>query len=136
MKFDIYKAGGIIIRDRKLLVAKAKNKEFYVSPGGKLENHENAKQALKRELLEEFNIQTNESDFEEFGTFYAEAAGQDSKILRMDVFIVKKWLGDITASSEIEKILWIDSNNIDNIKIGSIFEHNIIPELKSRRLID
>ena len=136
MKYQIHKAAGILIKNRKLLVEKSVNKDFFISPGGSVEPGESAKQTLVRELLEEFNVQVNEDDLSEFGTFTAKAAGQEDKIVKMDVFIVNKWFGEPEPDHEVEKILWISSNIPENIKVGSIFEHEVIPRLKQQGLID
>ena len=131
----IHKAAGIIIRDQKLLVERSKGKEFFVSPGGKLENGETPKQALVRELMEEFSIKTKEEDFQEFGTFEAAAAGRENTKVKMDVFIVKSWGGEPTPNMEVEEIRWIESANPEGLKLGSIFEHDVIPKLKEKGLI-
>lgn len=136
MKYQIYKAAGILIKNRKLLVEKSVNKDFFISPGGSVEPGESAKQTLVRELLEEFKLQVNEDDLSEFGTFTAKAAGQEDKIVKMDVFIVNKWFGEPEPDHEVEKILWISSSIPENIKVGSIFEHEVIPRLKKQNLID
>ena len=57
---DIYKAAGVLIQDRRLLVERSESKKFYISPGGSIEDGETAKGALRRELREEFDIETNE----------------------------------------------------------------------------
>jgi mutator protein MutT len=134
--FDIYKSGGVIIRDRKLLVERSFGKEFFIAPGGSIEAGESPRQALVRELQEEFAIEVKEGDLEEFGTFYAEAAGKDGKTLRMDVFMVKGWSGEPRPNSEVEEIRWITSEIPEDIKVGSIFEHEVLPRLKSSDLID
>lgn len=131
----IHKSAGIIIKDRKLLVERSGGKEFFVSPGGKLEGDETAKQALVRELMEEFSIKTEEEGFQEFGTFTAKAVGS-GKDLVMDVFIVKSWEGEPTPSGEVEEIRWIESGNPEGLKLGSIFEYDVIPKLKEMELID
>jgi 8-oxo-dGTP pyrophosphatase MutT (NUDIX family) len=133
---DIHKAGGILIKDRKFLVERSKNKTFFIAPGGSIEEGENPKQALIRELLEEFQITVTENNLEEFGTFYAQAAGQEDKYLQMDVFIVKSWQGEPTPDNEVEEILWINSKLPEGIKVGSIFEHEVLPRLKEKNLID
>lgn len=133
---DIHKAGGILIRDRKFLVERSKNKTFFIAPGGSIEACETPKQALVRELFEEFKINVSEDNLEKFGTFYAQAAGQEDKYLQMDVFLVKKWEGELTPDNEVEEMLWINSNLPENIKIGSIFEHEVLPRLKEKGLID
>jgi 8-oxo-dGTP diphosphatase len=132
----IHKAAGILIRDKKLLVSKSKNKDFYVAPGGKVEEGETMDEALVRELDEEFGIQVDESGFERYGDFYDEAAGNPGVMLHMQAFIVKFWEGEPTPSGEIEKIKWITSNIPKDIKVGSIFEHQIIPRLKGEGLIE
>ena len=132
----ILKSAGVIIRDRRLLVERSRGKDFFVSPGGKVEEGETAKQTLTRELKEEFNIGVKEEDLTEFGSFEADAVGKDNVKIKMDVFIVKLWDGEPTPSSEVEEIRWIKSSNSEGLKLGSIFEHDVIPKLKEADLID
>lgn len=136
MSKDIYKAAGIIIRDRKLLVERSKNKDFFISPGGSIEEGETAQQALVRELMEEFQIDVQENDLQKFGTFSARAAGQEDRIVHMEVFIVQKFTGEPTADNEVEEIAWIDSRNEDSLPLGSIFERHVLPQLKKQDLVD
>lgn len=134
--YSIHKAAGIIIRDRLLLVERSTGKEFFISPGGSIEPGESAKQALSRELKEEFEIDAAEEDLEEFGVFYAEAAGRPGEQMRMDVFTVNRFSGEPTPSSEVEEIAWINSDIPEGMQIGSIFAKEIIPRLVSNGLID
>ncbi len=134
-KVDIHKAGGIIIRDRQLLLTRSKGKDFFVAPGGKLENGEMPLQALIRELAEELSITVNEEDLREFGEFRAVAAGSKDKTLQMDVYVVDKWRGEITPSNEIEEVRWVTSQT-DDIEIGSIFRLDVRPKLVEANLID
>jgi 8-oxo-dGTP pyrophosphatase MutT (NUDIX family) len=55
-RIDVHKAGGIIIRDRKLLISRSKGKELFINPGGKVEGSETLKETLVRELMEESQI--------------------------------------------------------------------------------
>lgn len=133
---DIYKAAGILIKDRKLLIEKSENKEYFIAPGGSVEQDETPKEALVRELFEEFGIKVNQEDFEEFGHFHALAAGQEHRTVHMNVFIVKKWIGEPSPHAEVREILWVTSKLPPNTKVGSIFEHEVIPRLKEQDLID
>lgn len=133
---DIFKSAGIIIENRKLLVEKDMDKEFFISPGGKLEKGETSKEALVRELSEEFQISVRGKDLDFFGHFDAPASGQEYRIVHMDIFIVKKYSGEIRHGHKVEKLLWLNSDIPKNIKIGSIFEHEVIPRLKKKGLID
>lgn len=136
MEYHIHKAAGILIKDKRLLVEKSVDKDFFIAPGGSIEPNESVKQALVRELLEEFKITVNEKDLVEFGTFTANAAGQEEKIVQMEVYIVKSWIGEPKPDNEVEKIMWITSDIPKDIKVGSIFEHEVIPRLKQQSLID
>lgn len=136
MQNDIHKAGGILIRDGKLLVERSRGKDHFIAPGGQLEGDETAQQALIRELIEEFQIEVSESDLEEFGTFFAQAATDQSRRVQMDVFLVKTWNGEINPDHEVEEIRWVDSTDVRKLNIGSIFAHDVIPRLKEKGLID
>ena len=135
-KIDIHKAAGVLLRDRKFLITRTKGKNFFIAPGGKVETGETVHQALIRELSEELQINVSDADLQEFGTFYAPAAGSEDKLLQMDVCLVDKWEGEVTPSSEVEELLWIDSTVPDGITLGSIFQHDVLPKLKERNLID
>ena len=135
-KVDIHKAGGILIQNRKFLISRSKGKNSFISPGGKLEPGETPGEALVRELDEEFNVEIELKDLEKFGTFYAPAAEQEDRYLQMDIFLVNQWKGKIQANNEIEEILWINSSIPDQIKLGSVFQHEVLPRLKYEGLID
>lgn len=132
----IKKACGILIKDRKLLVTRTKGKHTFVGPGGKFESAETAQQALIRELREELKIELTEADFSQFGVFKAIAAYDSSKQVEMTVFLVKSWTGEIVPDNEIEEIKWITSSDLASAPVGSIFEHEVIPQLKAQGLID
>lgn len=135
-KDDIHKASGIIIVDRKVLVERSVGKEYFIHPGGKIEPGESPKQAVIRELKEEFQIAVREGDLEEFDHNTAPAANSPEVNVHMDVFLVKKWSGEITPDNEVEEIRWLTSDVPKDIKIGSIMEHETIPKLKAHNLID
>ena len=132
----IHKAAGILIQDRKLLVERSKGKEFFIAPGGSIEPGETAVEALVRELKEEFKIVVKPEDLSVFGTFRAFAAGQEHRVVEMQVFNVARWQGAPTADNEVEEIRWVTSQPEAGIKLGSIFEHEVIPRLKSTDRID
>jgi len=133
-KTDMHKAGGILIKDRRVLVTRDE-KEIFVAPGGSIEIGETASQALIRECHEELDIGVNAKDLKFFGTFYAQAAGDTRKSIRMDVYIIQKWKGEPAPHSEIEELVWIDSKIPQGMKVGSIFEHEVLPRLKTQNLI-
>lgn len=133
---DIHKAAGIIISDRKLLFTRAKDMEFFIDPGGKIEEGETAKQALVRELNEELSIDVDEADLEFFGEYTAEAANHKDKTVHMKAFVVKKWRGKIKPCAEVEELRWLTHEVPDDIKVGSIFGGKVLPRLHELELVD
>ena len=70
MKKHLEVCGAILMKDGKILGAQRNAGKYeYVSykwefPGGKLEEGENAKEALHRELIEEMDVHVSEEDME------------------------------------------------------------------------
>lgn len=124
-----------MIKDRKLLVNKSTKYDFYLSPGGKIEAGETPEGSLIRELKEELNIEVTAKDFYHWRTVEESAAHDLNKLLRMEIFFVTSWCGELVPGNEIEELKWIDSTYPAE-KVGSVIIHYIIPELKAQNLID
>lgn len=127
----IYKIGAIILRDKKILVGKKGNK--FIIPGGRIEVGENHVDCLRRELREELEVDLISQEF--FGTFEDDAALDPGKKIKMEVYMVDI-SGELKASSEIEELRFIDSKNDSNIKLGSIIEKFVIPDLMNKGMIN
>ena len=134
--YTIHKAAGIIIRDRKILVTRTEGKEIFINPGGRLEEGETVMQALIREHDEELGITVAEEDVEFLGTYYSQAAYQPDQVVRLDAHIIHKWSGEIKAAAEVEETREINSSDIGSLPLASILEHDIIPALLEKGLID
>lgn len=133
---NIYKSAGIILQNRKMLVARPFSKPAFVAPGGRIEEDETATQTLVRELRQELSIQTSAYDLSPFGSFSAEAANHPGQRVHMEVFMVRDWQGDIQPNNEIEEIIWLTSDAKYDVEIGSIFNHEVLPRLKELDLVD
>lgn len=129
----IDKVGGIILKDKKILVQrKNNNREECIIPGGKREKNETDIETLKRELKEELCVSV--IDYEFIGGYDDKACFSD-KDIHVQVYLVKIE-GEIKCANEIKEAIWIDRNYKDkNIKIGSILEKYVIPELIKRDLM-
>jgi 8-oxo-dGTP pyrophosphatase MutT (NUDIX family) len=134
--YDIHKAAGIIIVDRKVIATRTVGQDIYIQPGGKLDPGESELDALHRELLEELGITFADEDTEKIDDFYADAAGKPGKRLKLAAYLITRYQGDMAPASEIEEIRAFGSHLPDDVQIGSIFVTEIIPYLKSRDLID
>ncbi|AXY03358.1 NUDIX domain-containing protein [Vibrio alfacsensis] len=132
----MHKSAGIIVKDGALLVLRSKGKDTFYAPGGKLDSAETPEQALCRELLEEVGIQVTLNDLTLFGRFEAPAHDKVDVTLIMDVFFVNAYAGEVVASNEIEECQWVDSSNVDNISISTIFRNNVFPQLVKQGLVN
>ncbi|HDM8215358.1 NUDIX hydrolase [Vibrio campbellii] len=131
----MHKSAGIIIKDGALLVLRSKGKDTFYAPGGKLDSGETPEQALCRELQEEVSIVVAEDTLTLFGRFEAPAHDKDGITLVMDVFFVNDYSGEVVASNEIEECQWVDSSNVDDIAISTIFRNEVFPRLVEQGLV-
>lgn len=130
----IEKAAALIIENRKLLMCRKKDEHFFITPGGKIEEGESIKQALAREVREELGVSVSSADF--IGTFEAAHVSRADTIIKMHTYRVSI---DSTpkAQAEIEALVWLDSDyQSEDIKVSTINEIHVIPELVSRDWID
>lgn len=129
----IDKVGGIILKDKKILVQrKNNNREECIIPGGKRENDETDFEVLKRELMEELTVELLEADF--FGEYFDKACFSGEPLC-VKAYLVKI-NGQIKCNNEIKEALWIDRNYKSlGIKVGSILGDYVIPELMNRGLM-
>ena len=132
----MHKSAGIIIKDGALLVLRSKGKDTFYAPGGKLDSGETPEQALCRELREEVSIVVAEDALTLLGRFEAPAHDKDGITLVMDVFFVNDYSGEVVASNEIEECQWVDSSNVDDIAISTIFRNEVFPRLVEQGLVE
>ena len=129
----IDKVGGIILKDKCILVQRKKNnREECIIPGGKREGNETDFETLKRELYEELTVELVDVEF--IGGYDDIACFSDKKIHVQSYIANIK--GEIKCNNEIKEAIWIDKNyKQKGIKLGSILEKHIIPELIKRNLM-
>lgn len=129
----IDKVGGVILKDKKILVQRKNNgREECIIPGGKREGSESDFETLKRELMEELSVQLIDTEY--LGT-YQDIAIFSNKQLQVITYLVKIE-GEIQCNNEIKEALWIDRNYKElGIKVGSILGDYVIPELIKRDLM-
>lgn len=129
----IDKVGGIILKDKKILIQRKQNdREECIIPGGKRKGNETDLETLKRELKEELDVELIDAEF--IGE-YSDKAVFSNKIIYVQAYLVKVE-GKIKPQNEIKEALWIDRNYASNgIKVGSILGKYIIPKLIEKGLM-
>lgn len=123
----IDKVGGIILKDKKILVQRKKNnREECIIPGGKREGNETDFETLKRELYEELDVELLNAKF--IGGF-DDIAVFSNEPIHVQTYIAEI-KGKIKCKNEIKEAIWIDRNYIEQgIEVGSILGKYVIPEL-------
>lgn len=129
----IDKVGGIILRDKKILVQRKKNnREECIIPGGKREGYETDFETLKRELMEELTVELVGAEF--IGG-YDDIACFSNRPIHVAAYLVQI-KGEIKCNNEIKEAIWIDRNyRNQGIQVGSILGEHVIPELIERNLM-
>ena len=129
----IDKLAWIEIKNNSILLTRSYGKDKFYIPGGKREKNETDEQALIREIYEELSVSINKSTLEFIGVFEAQAHGQLEGIFVKMTCYSGNYLGEVSASSEIEEIRWFKYSDKDQV-VGVdklIFEH-----LKQNGLLD
>jgi len=121
----IDKVGGVILKDKQILVQRKKNnREECIIPGGKRKEKETDFETLKRELHEELTVDLIKVEF--LGGY--EPIHVQTYIAQID--------GEIKCNNEIKEAIWIDKNYKEKgIKVGSILGEHVIPKLIERGLM-
>lgn len=131
----IDKVGGVILKDKKILVVRKRTKEDFkefIIPGGKREHEETDIQTLTRELKEELKVDLVSSEF--MGE-YTDIAVFENVPIKIRTYLAKV-CGDVKVDNEIKEYIWIDANYREKqIKLGSVLEKFVIPELVKRGLM-
>ena len=121
----IDKLAWIEIKDNSILLTKSYGKNKFYIPGGKREIGETDEQALIREIREELDVNLDESTLKFVGIFEDQAHGQSEEIFVKMTCYSADYFGELSASSEIEKIEWLKYSDKDRV-VGVdklIFDH-------------
>ena len=122
----------IYIKDKKILCTLSKGKDTYYLPGGKREKDESDIDTLLREGKEELDVEVKKETVKYYGTFEAQAHAKEEGIIVKMTCYRADFNGNITPSSEIESINWLNSNDLNKI---SQVDKLIFNDLKKNNLI-
>ncbi|RAJ08715.1 NUDIX domain-containing protein [Chitinophaga skermanii] len=105
---QLYTAGLIAVKDKKLLLAFSNNKNAWYLPGGKIDPSEPASLALQREIEEELNVQLDPSQLTYYCHITAPAYGEEGHIIMEQSCFLYNIEGEIRPSNEIGAVQYFD----------------------------
>jgi len=127
----IVKPAALVLRNKKLLVVRSKNKNVFYAVGGKLEPGETDVQCLHREVREEIGCGVTSQ--RHFQTFVGPSSDRQHSLVMVCFFVELDQ--EPKASSEIEELLWADSQTASE-KLGSFMSVFVLPALAREGLVD
>lgn len=129
--------GTMFFKDEKLLIDKPRKRQTYQMIGGRVEEGETPIEAAIRECHEELGEEAIfDSNLIELVMEFDEIATSDGKTpIHFYVFKYNGILkGKLTISEEIEKFMWYDSTEGDEI-LSNTLKNEVVPYCLKKKLI-
>ncbi len=112
----------------RMLAIRKKNSTFFQMVGGKREQNEELLETLRREFLEEINLDILSHEVFFLGKHDTLAVNEENTEVHANVFHVKLKSGEvIKIASEIEEMVWITKNNYQDYKLAHLLEEFSLP---------
>lgn len=128
-------AGLVSIKDDKLLLAYSNNRKAWYLPGGKVDEGEEALQSLRREILEELNIELNPEKITYYCHVTAPAYGLVPEVIMEQDCFLYPLTEKIEPSNEIAAVRYFSRQEYSNEPIQVIGVLHVFDKLKADGLI-
>ena len=125
----IYLANALVTdQDGRMLAVRKKNSKYFQMVGGKLDELEEPLETLKREFLEEININIDEHQVKFLGKHETMAVNESNTKVHANVFHVHlSGLTSLKIASEIEEMAWITKGNFQEYQLAHLLEEFSLP---------
>ncbi len=121
-------AAVIINQEGETLLVRKSGTQFFMQPGGKIDQGEQAATALVRELQEELKLTTQETEFKPLGTFSATAANEANHEVVADLFLLDRAF-DPEPANEIAEAIWTTSKDAQKMDLAPLTRDYVMPIL-------
>lgn len=101
-------AGLVVVKDNKLLLAYSLNKKAWYLPGGKIDDGENSREALQREVQEELNLNLKPDRLQYYCHITAPAYGESANVMMEQDCFIYDLTEVIEANNEISEVRFFD----------------------------
>ncbi|WP_022889199.1 NUDIX hydrolase [Agromyces italicus] len=110
---DLLVSAIALVRDRRVLMVTARDREVFYMPGGKIDPGETAAQAAAREACEEVALELDPDALDELFEVVTQAHGEpDGRLVRMRVFRAETDASP-RASAEVGSLHWVTTSELD-----------------------
>ena len=104
---DLLVAAIALVRERRVLMVTARDRDVYYMPGGKIDDGESAVEAAAREAREEVALDLRPDELYELFEVVVQAHGEpDGRLVRMRVFRAETDASP-AASAEVGSLHWV-----------------------------
>lgn len=119
----------IVGPDGRTLMVRKQGTDIFMNPGGKPEPHEPEPLALRRELIEELDLDLPVEVFQPLGTYLTDAANEPGERLHATCFRID--LGDQPhrIGAEIVESRWIDPTVEPDVPLAPLAVDFLLPLL-------
>lgn len=126
---NIYLANALVTdNEGRMLAVRKKNSKFFQMVGGKIDGVEEPIETLKREFLEEINIDINLHQVSLLGQHTTTAVNEANTKVHANVFHVHlNSIESLKIASEIEEMAWITKEDYKNFQLAHLLEEFSLP---------
>jgi 8-oxo-dGTP diphosphatase len=124
------RVGGVIIQDGKLLLVTGYDADYYWTPGGKIDDGENHKQALSREIHEELGVDAINPRFLTQMDYISTASG----LLQTSYYYLVDFEGEIRPAQEVTGYRFFSAEEIPQFA-HFVNDDNLLSKLLTEGLI-
>jgi len=124
---SILKFGLIILKNKKILLNRKMDTDYWLLPGGKPEGKETPEECIIREVKEENNVEVDVKTLKHFGDFEDDAANEKNTKVHVGAYI-GKIKGTPKPGQEIVQQKWFSKND-ELAKLSPILKYKIFPHL-------
>ena len=125
----IYLANALVTDvDGRMLAVRKKKSKYFQMVGGKIDGNEEPIETLKREFLEEINVDISKYDVQFLGKHETMAVNEVETIVHANVFHVHlNSLESLKIASEIEEMAWITKKDNKDYQLAHLLEEFSLP---------
>ncbi len=134
---NIIKIVGVFIKDRKYLVSRDTDEDFFKNVGGKPKENESEEDCLKRELLDNLKYKVTKKPEIIFSLPPTPALGDKGKFVVLHFYLVSKEENILLSPSQnTAELAWVNTKNKGNYKLTPQISDLVIPKLHDLGFID